>query len=120
MRQPLWLVSCGFALALAGCGPQFTTPSLNPGPPGYQRTQAVQYDPFPETTAFDQPDGLRRPVIRILASRYRGGNRCQLPCRQEARRTPTVRHPPMCPVPRRRMCQAPRRRPPQRRRSARM
>ena len=24
MRQPLWLVSCGFALALAGCGPQFT------------------------------------------------------------------------------------------------
>jgi hypothetical protein len=62
MQWRLCIISSGaLGLALAGCGPNFATPQLNPGPVGYQRAEAVQYDPYFEPAPGDQPNGLRPP-----------------------------------------------------------
>ncbi len=70
------LVCCG--IALAGCSSTVTRPNwLNPGPLNYQRSEAVQYDPYPDNTMGPTMAGVRprdyedprepRPPQRALA-----------------------------------------------------
>lgn len=60
----------------AGCNPSVGLPTLfNPGPAGYQRQQAVQFDPFPDQDAGPKIEGGRpldynRQIPEVERSRF--------------------------------------------------
>jgi len=74
--------------ALTGCSPTIARPAwFNPGPEGFQRQQAVQFDPYPDQDAGPRVDGGRpldydRQIPPVERSRFYQPN-------NSAQRSPT-------------------------------